>query len=62
MDAVNERGSVERISAEELKGLIVKSKGSKDDLQPYVGSDFCKRRSQNLDKWASSLFHRPYYL
>ena len=60
MGAVNEKGSVEKISAEESKARIVKSKRSKDDLQPYIGSDLCKRLSQNLDKWAFSLSHSPY--
>jgi hypothetical protein len=52
MGTVNEKGSVEKISVEESKARIVKSKMSKDDLQPYVGSDLCKRLSQNLDRWA----------
>ena len=60
MGTVNEKGSVEKTSAEESKARIVKSKRSKDDLQPYVGSDLCKRLSQNLDKWAFSLSHSPY--
>jgi circadian clock protein KaiB len=60
MGTVNEKGSVEKISAEESKARIVKSKRSKDDLQPYVGSDLCKRLSQNLDRWAFSLSHIPY--
>jgi len=58
--AVNEKGSVEKISAEESKARIVRSLRSKDDLQPYIGSGLCKRLSQNLDKWAFSLSHIPY--
>ena len=60
MDTVNEKGSVEKISAEKSKAHIVKSKRSKDDLQPYIGSDLCRRLSQNLDKWVFSLSHSPY--
>jgi hypothetical protein len=60
MGAVNENGTVEKISAEESKVRIMKSKSSKDDLQPYVGSDLCMRLSQNLNKWAFSLSHIPY--
>ena len=60
MGTVNEKGSVEKISVEESKARIVKSKRSKDDLQPYVGSDLCKRLSQNLDRWAFSLPQIPY--
>jgi len=58
--AVNEKGFVEKTSAEGSKAHIVRSKRSKDDLQPYVGSDLCKRLSQNLDKWAFSLSHIPH--
>ena len=60
MGAVNEKGSVEKTSAEESKAHIVRSKRSKDDLQPYIGSDLCKRLSQNLDKWVFSLSHSSY--
>lgn len=60
MDAVNENGAVKKISAEESKARITKSKSSKDDLQPYVGSDLCRWLSQNLNKWAFSLSHKPY--
>ena len=60
LEAVNEKGSTEKTSAEESKIRIVKSKKSKDDLQPYIGSSLCKRLSQNLDKWAFSLSHNPY--
>jgi len=60
MGAVNEKISVEKTSAEESKARVVKNKRSKDDLQPYIGSDLCRRLSQNLDKWASSLSHSPY--
>jgi circadian clock protein KaiB len=57
---VDHRSSLEKISAEESKAHILRSKRSKDDLQPYVGSGLCKRLSQNLDKWAFSLPHIPY--
>ena len=52
---VNEKGFVEKTSAEGSKSHIVRSKKSKYDLQPYIGSDLCNRLSQNLDKWALSL-------
>jgi len=42
MGAVNEKGSVEKTFTEESKAHIVRSKSSKDDLQPYVGSGLCK--------------------
>jgi circadian clock protein KaiB len=58
-DAVNEKSSVEKTSAEESKAHIVKSKRSKDDLQPYIGSGLCWRL-QNLDKWVFSLSHSSY--
>lgn len=57
VDIVNEKGSVKKISVEKSKTGIEKSKGSKDDLQPYIGSDLCNRISQNLDKWTFSLSH-----
>jgi circadian clock protein KaiB len=60
MGAVNEKGSIEKTFAEESKIRIVKSKRSKDDLQPHIGSDLCRRLSQNLDKWTFSLSHKPY--
>jgi len=59
MGAVNQKGSVEKNSTEESEARIVRSKRSKDDLQPYIGSGLCKRLSQNLDKWAFSLSHNP---
>lgn len=46
---VNEKVSIEKISAEESKFCIVKSKRSKDDLQPYIGSNLCRRQFENLD-------------
>jgi circadian clock protein KaiB len=58
--AVNEKGFVEKTSAEGSKAHIERSKRSKDDLQPYVGSDLCRRISQNLDKWTFSLSHIPH--
>ena len=61
MGVVNEKGSVEKISVEKSKARIMKSKSSKDDLQPYVGSDLCRWLSQNLDKWAFSLSHSHNY-
>ncbi|MDQ1261487.1 MAG: circadian clock protein KaiB [Euryarchaeota archaeon] len=60
MDVVNEKGPAENIITDESKTHIVKSKRSKDDLQPYVGSDLCRRLSQNLDKLAFSLSQIPY--
>jgi circadian clock protein KaiB len=60
MDSVNEKGSAENITTEESKAHIVKSKRSKDDLQPYVGSGLCRWLSQNLDRCAFSLSHIPY--
>jgi len=54
---VNEKGSVEKISEEESKARIVRSKRSKDDLQPYIGSGLCRQRPQNPDKWT---FYLPY--
>jgi circadian clock protein KaiB len=56
MGDVNEKVSVEKNSAKESEARIVRSKKSKDDLQPYIGSDF-RRLTQNLDKWIFSLFH-----
>jgi circadian clock protein KaiB len=56
MDTINEKSLAEKNSTEGSKARIVRSKLSKDDLQPYIGSDF-KRRSQNLDKWIFSLLH-----
>lgn len=58
--AVIKRGSAEKTSAEESKARIMRSKRSKDDLQPYIGSDLCRRLSQNLDKWVFSLSNRQY--
>ena len=40
MDAVNVKGSVEKTSAEESKAGLMRSKRSKDDLQPYIGRGF----------------------
>jgi circadian clock protein KaiB len=56
---VNQQVSVEKNSIEESKAHIVKSKKSKDNLQPYIGSDF-SRLSQNMDKWIFSLVRSAY--
>ena len=60
MDTVNEKGSVEKTSKEKSKAHIVRSKMSRDDLQPYIGRDLCRLLSQNLDKWVFSLSNRQY--
>ncbi len=54
MDTVNENGSLKKNSSKESEARIVKSKKSKDDLQPYIGSDF-RQLTQNLNKWIFSL-------
>jgi len=41
MGVISEKGFVKKTSAGESKVRIVGSKNSKDDLQPYIGSDFC---------------------
>ena len=46
MDTINVKSSVEKNSEEKSETLIVSKKRSKDDLQPYIGSDF-RRLSQN---------------
>jgi circadian clock protein KaiB len=50
MDTANEKIVVEKNSSKESEAYIVRSKKSKDDLQPYICSDF-RQLSQNLDKW-----------
>ena len=60
MDAANENGYIEKTSAEKSNARIVRSKRSKDDLQPYIGSNLCRGLSQNLDKWAFSLSRNSY--
>lgn len=40
MGVINEKGFVEKTSAGESKARIIGSKNSKDDLQPYISSDF----------------------
>jgi circadian clock protein KaiB len=57
MGTVNQNGSAEKASTEESKARIVRSKRSKDDLQPYIGSDLYRLLSQRLDRWALSLPH-----
>ncbi|MHC1756459.1 MAG: circadian clock KaiB family protein [Methanosarcina sp.] len=60
MGALNEKGSVEKTSAEESKKAhIVRSKKSKDDLQPYIGSGLC---SGHPKAWVNRHFfvHHPY--
>jgi circadian clock protein KaiB len=56
----NEKVSVQETSAEESKAHIIRSKRSKDDLQPYIGSDLRRWLFQNLDELAFSLSHKPY--
>ena len=58
--ATNEKVSVQETSAEESKAHIMRSKRSKDDLQPYIGSDLRRWLSQNLDKLTFSLSDNPY--
>jgi len=58
--AAIENVSVKETSAEESKAQIVRSKRSKDDLQPYIGSDLRMWLFQNLDKLTFSLSHKPY--
>jgi circadian clock protein KaiB len=60
IDVVDEKISVEKTSAEESGAPIARSKRSKDDLQPYIGSGLCKQLSRNLDRWTFSLSHRLY--
>lgn len=54
MNAANGKRPVEKNSVEESRARITRNKSSKDDLQPYIGSDF-KLLSQNFDKWIFSL-------
>jgi circadian clock protein KaiB len=44
-----EKGYVEKTSTEQSESGTVKSKKSKDDLQPYIGSDLHRQLSQNLE-------------
>jgi circadian clock protein KaiB len=60
IDAANEKVSVQETSAEESKAHIMRSKRSKDDLQPYIGSDLRRWVSQNLSKLTFSLSHNSY--
>lgn len=60
IEVVGEKVSVEKTSAEESGAPIARSKRSKDDLQPYIGSGLCKQLSRNLDRWTFSLSHRLY--
>ena len=55
METVNEKVSVEKNSTKESESQISRHKKSKNDLQPYIGSDFV-RLTHNLDKWIFSLF------
>ena len=59
MEAVNVKSSVEKNSEEKSESRIARSKKSKDDLQPYIGSDF-KGFSKNMDKWTFSLSFSAY--
>jgi circadian clock protein KaiB len=54
MNAANGKRPAEKNSVEESRARIARSKSSKDDLQPYIGSDF-KHLYQNFDKWILSL-------
>ena len=49
MGAVNEKGYIEKTSTEESKAHIMRSKRSKYDLQPYIGSNLGWRLSQNMN-------------
>ena len=46
---VNEKGYIEKTSTEESKAHIMRSKRSKYDLQPYIGSNLGWRLSQNMN-------------
>jgi circadian clock protein KaiB len=59
METVNEKVSVEKNSTQESEAHIARHKKSKNDLQPYIGSDF-GRLTYNLDKWIFSLFRSPH--
>jgi len=59
METVNEKVSVEKNFTQESEVHIARHKKSKNDLQPYIGSDF-GRLTQNLDKWIFSLFRISY--
>jgi len=59
METVNEKVSVEKNSKQESEAHIARHKKSKNDLQPYIGSDF-GRLTHNLDKWIFSLFRSPH--
>jgi circadian clock protein KaiB len=59
METVNEKVSVEKNSKPESEAHIARHKKSKNDLQPYIGSDF-GRLTHNLDKWIFSLFRSPH--
>ncbi len=45
---VNEKGYVDQTSTDESKTNILRSKKSKYDLQPYIGSHSCGWSSQNM--------------
>lgn len=59
METVNEKVSVEKNFTQESEAHIARHKKSKNDLQPYIGSDF-GRLTHNLDKWIFSLFRSSY--
>ena len=46
IDTVNIKDTIEKTPTDESKTRIVKSKKSKYDLQPYIGSNSCKQFSQ----------------
>jgi len=43
-----EKSAMKKTPTEESKTCIVKSKKSKYDLQPYIGSNLCKQLSQTI--------------
>lgn len=55
LDTINEKSSVKKNSTEGSEARIVRNKRSKDDLQPYIGSDLRRWLSQNLDNLVFSL-------
>ena len=58
-DTIHEKDFVEKTSAEESKGRV-NSKRSKNDLQPYIGSDLGMPVSKNLYTWGFSFSRSSY--
>lgn len=58
-----EKGYIEKTSAEKTEVDTVKSKKSKDDLQPYICSDLRRRLSQNREngRFLNSIAHINIY-